>query len=368
LVVLLAGGIAGAALFYFSPSRAVLVTLEDEVRPRGGVLHVEKVRRGVLEDSLEGARIELGDGTALVAPQTRVVRRAAGSPEIRVPNARIELRRDPLSAFNGFRTLAGAVPAEVSVGRVSVDYQHRSVGHLTMDGLRRVAETDDDSFTAQKVRLGRMAWSDVAFSVTARSRALEVQLGPRMTARYLASDGKAAEWLIQVPRQPFGGDPARITGTFTWIVPEDPAVASRGSFHFVVDDWPQPPWPDASALVGRSGSVAASVVLSSDPATLRLERLKVETGHFPLDGTGTVTLAEHPEIHLEAKGKRACTELAQALPSSRYRDLIAAYEARDGEFVELSVRVVISTRDGLMPRFDWRLSAGCGLEELSTAR
>jgi hypothetical protein len=208
----------------------------------------------------------------------------------------------------------------------------------------------------------------VAFSVTAKSRALEVLLGPRITARYLASDGRAAEWLLQVPRQPFGGDPARITGTFTWIVPEDPAVASRGSFHFVVDDWPQPPWPDARALVGRSGSVSAGVVLSSDPATLRLERLKLETGLFPLDGTGSVTLAEHPEIHLEAKGRRACTELAQALPSSRYRDVIAAYEARDGEFVELSVRVAISTRDGLKPRFDWRLSKGCGLEELSTAQ
>jgi hypothetical protein len=171
-----------------------------------------------------------------------------------------------------------------------------------------------------------------------------------------------------VPRQPFGAEPARIAGTFTWISPEDPAIASRGSFHFVVDDWPLPPWPEASALVGRSGSVAASIALSPDPTTLRLERVKVETGHFPLDGTGSVTLAEQPELHLEARGRRACAELAQSLRSSRYRDSVLAHAARDGESVELSLRVAISTRDGVKPRFDWGLSAGCGLEALGTGQ
>lgn len=346
-----------------SPSRALLATIEADVRPRGGVLRVEAVRRGVLEDSVLGARLELGDGTALVAPEARVLRRALGAPEVRVPSARVELHRDPVSAYSGLQALRGALPAGVFVERVSVAYEHRAVGKLAMDGVRRQG-TEPGSFTAERVQLGHLTWSNAAFSVTAKKQALVVLLGSHATARYLASDGRAGEWLIQVPRQPFGQDPARITGTFSWIVPEDPAVAARGSFRVVLDHWPGPGWPEAGALLGSSGSIAAGIAPTSDATTLRLERLKVETAHFPLDGSGTVTLAERPRIELEARGRRACAELAQVLPSSRYRDVIRAHPALEGESVELSVRLEVATSDGLAPRFEWRLSAGCGLAAL----
>jgi hypothetical protein len=364
LAALLAGAIVWAALLHFSPSRAVLESLEATVRSRGGVLHVEKIRRGVLEDVVLGARIELGDGTALVAPEARVVRHASSAPEIRVPEARVELHRDPIAAYSGFRTLAGAVPEGLVVERTSLVYEHRSVGRLSLDGVRRVAGAEPDSFAAERVRLGPVTWPNPTFTLKAKDRALEVLLGPRGTARYLASDGRAAEWLVQLPRQTFGREPARFTATFSWIVPDDPALDRRGSFRVILDQWPAPAWPEATALLGNTGAIAAPVTLSPEPSTLRLERAKVETAHFSLDGGGTITLAEQPRLELEAKGRRTCAELLRTLPSSRYRDAIAAHGPREGESVELSLHLELSIRDGSAPRLDWRLSAGCGLAAL----
>ncbi|MDQ2647010.1 MAG: hypothetical protein M3020_24610 [Myxococcota bacterium] len=361
MAALLAGAIAWAALLHFSPSRAVLESLEAAVRSRGGVLHVDEVRRGVLEDVVLGARIELGDGTALIAPEARVVRRASGAPEIRVREARVELHRDPLAAYSGFRTLEGAVPEGLAVERTSLVYEHRSVGRLSLDGVRRVAGAGPDSFAAERARLGPVTWPNPMFTLNAKDRALEVLLGPRATARYLASDGRAAEWLVQLPRQTFGREPARFTATFSWIVPDDPALERRGSFRVILDQWPAPAWPEATALLGNSGAIAAPVTLSPEPSTLRLERLKLETAHFSLDGSGTVTLTEPPRLELEAKGRRACTDLLRTLPGSRYRDAIAAYGPREGESVELSLHLELSLRDSLEPHMDWRLSAGCGL-------
>jgi len=376
LALLAAAAVAGAALLYLGPSRAVLDALEAEVRPRGGVLHRGEARTRVLHDDVRGARIELGDGTALEAPEARVSRRWFGPPEIRVPRGRVTLHRDPLSAFSGFRDLEAALPAELSTERVAVDYRHRAVGHLTMDGIRRAPGKNAGAFVTEQLQFGRMRWSDVVFSVAARKRALEVTFGegkgPGATARYLASDGRAGEWLLQVPRQPFGAllgslglkppsgaDATRVTGTLSWIVPEDPAVVARGSFRLILDGWPLPAWPDASALVGNNGSLAATLAPGADPTTVRVENLKVETAHFPLDGSGTVTLTEPPVVELTAKGRRACAELAQSLPDSRYRTVIAAHAAKAGESVELSLGARLA-RDGA--RFEWHASAGCGLE------
>ncbi len=228
------------------------------------------------------------------------MRRATGTPEIRVLNARVELHRDPLSAFNGFRALAGlslrSVAWDSVLGRLRTP-----LGRASHDGgaaprrgrKRRLVHRTEGPTRS-------MAWSDVAFSVTAKSRALEILLGPRMTARYLASDGRAGEWLIQVPRQPFGGDPraspghsmdrARRSGR---CVPRQLSLRRRRL---------------ASSRRGprraRWSAAQAPSLQASPFRPIRDTAARAAEGRdrqLPLDGTGTVTLAEHLEIHLEAK-------------------------------------------------------------------
>jgi hypothetical protein len=211
----------------------------------------------------------------------------------------------------------------------------------------------------------------------------------------LASDGRAAEWILEIPYQSFAAlgrslglgswsqdDPSRITGTFSWIVPDDPAQSPRGSLHFVVDRWPEPHWPEASALTGSSGSFGAVVVPAPDG--FRLERVEVAAASFALTGSGTITTAGKPEIRFKASGRRTCGELARQLPPSRYRDTVLATLGLTGEqpasvateahhssgtepgWVELTLLVELLLEHGGSSRFRWHLTPGCGLREHSS--
>ena len=282
-----------------------------------------------------------------------------------------------------------------------MDYRHRSLGHLALEGVERTA--GEGSFIAKRLFLGPAGWSDTPFSLEARSRALEVRLGaagdsgPQATAKYLASDGRAAEWILEVPYQSFAAlgrslglsswsrdDSSRITGTFSWIVPDDPSLTSRGSLHFVIDGWHEPHWPEANVLTGSSGSLGAVVVPAPDGLGFRLERVEVAAASFDLTGSGTIATAAKPEIRFQATGRRTCGELVRHLPPSRYRDaVLATLGVTDEQFptaatesdhsngtqtgwVELELRVELSLEQGGSARFRWHLTPGCGLSELSS--
>jgi len=282
-----------------------------------------------------------------------------------------------------------------------VDYHHRSLGHWVLEGVERTA--GESSFVAKRLVFGRASWPATRFSFETHGHALEVRLGetgdsePRATATYMASDGRAAEWILEVPYQSFAAlgrslgvgtwpkaDPSRITGTFSWIVPDDPALTSSGTFHFVLDRWQEPDWPEASALTGSSGSLGGAVLLAPDGRGFRLERVEVAAASFTLTGSGTITIAEKPELRLKASGRRTCAELARHLPPSRYRDTVLATHGLADEqpasaatdsprsngaasgWVELELGVELSLEPGGAASFRWHLTPGCGLGELSS--
>jgi hypothetical protein len=225
----------------------------------------------VLTDVLHDVRLDFGDGAALKAPGVQLFRGLFGPRSIRAPKAQLSLGGDPLASSSLVRRLVAASPPELEIAELSVDYRHRSLGHLALQGVER---TDGEgAFVAKRFALGRTSWSGTPFSFETHGGALEVRLGaaggsqPRATATYMVSDGRAAEWILEVPYQSFAAlgrslgagswtndDPSRITGTVSWVVPDDPALAPSGSFHFVIDRWDEPPWPEASALTGSSGS------------------------------------------------------------------------------------------------------------------
>ena len=287
------------------------------------------------------------------------------------------------------------------------------MGHLILDGVRRVAGDERPSFFAERLLLGGATWPDATFALAMRKRVLEVSFGSgstaRATAKYVPSQAGGTEWMIDVPhqslaalRRPLGlgassaEDVSQIGGTLSWVTPDDPALPSRGSFHFVLDRWYKPRWPEASALTGSSGSVAGAIVRAPDGTRFRLARVEIAAGLFALAGTGTIALGERPKITLEARGRRTCAELAQNLARSRYRDAVRAklglaresaaatksesmaLKAGATESVELSVAIELAV-DGRKAsqdlgtigsgggvRFRWHLSPGCGLEELDS--
>jgi hypothetical protein len=406
--------IAGLALLFYRPSRAVVETFRANAAALGGALHVGRVERGAFTEVLRDVRFELDDGASVEAPEVRVSRRPLGKPSVRAPRARVTLRHDPSSSFASVRRLAPAL-AGIETDRVTVDYRHRSLGQLILDGVTRVGGDEQPSFSADRLVLGGASWQEPSFALAMRRRVLEVSFGsnsistPRATAKYIPSQGGAAEWMIDVPHQSLaalrqriglGGspavDPSQIAGTLSWVTPDDPALASRGSFHFVLDRWYGPKWPEASALTGASGSIAAAIVPTPEAARFRLARVEIAAGLFALEGGGIIALGERPEITLEARGRRTCADLSEHLPRSRYRDAVRAKlglerepatatkgksiprTAAASESVELSVAIALSVigprsrndpgtiGSGGGVRFRWHLSPGCGLEELDS--
>jgi hypothetical protein len=284
------------------------------------------------------------------------------------------LHGDPLSSFSRVRSFVNAPLPGIDLGEVSVVYDHRSVGNWLLERVRRGAA--EGAFTADRATLGPQSWSNSAISVVMKPRALELQwgseteAGPRAQAKYLAPDERAAEWIIVVPHQPLGGfgpKGSSISGTLSWIVQSDPKLAPRGGVRFVLDQWDKPPWPEASALTGSSGSVAAVVIPAADGASFRLERFEVAAALFTLQGRGTFTAGAKPELQLTAKGQRTCSELAEHLAPSRYRDLVRAKleQGIDPGWVELELNVQVTLGAAGSTRFRWHLTPGCGLGELT---
>jgi hypothetical protein len=363
-VALLRGGASPAAIEKF----------RAEARTRGAELRIGRIERGVLTDVLHAVRLTLGDTVTIDVPEVRVSHRPLGPPRVRAERARVALHGDPLSSLSRIRSFVSAPLPGIDLGEVSLVYDHRSVGHWRLEGVRRGAA--EGRFTAERARLGPQSWSDSAFSVAVKPRALELQwgseteAGPRAQAKYLAADERAAEWIIVVPHQPlgaFGPEDASISGTLSWVVQSDPKRAPRGGVRFVLDQWDKPPWPEASALTGASGSVAAIVVPAADGASFRLERVEVAAALFTLQGRGTFSSGAKPELQLTAKGQRTCSELAEHLAASHYRDRVRAKLEQDIDpgWVELELNVQVTLGAGGGTRFRWHLSPGCGLAELT---
>lgn len=296
-----------------------------------------------------------------------------GSPPA-TEDSRVTLSGDPLAAFSRLRDLLRKAEPRIDQRVLSLDYRDRSVGHWVLEGVR--AGASDGSFTAERAHFGPITWDNPSFGLTTKAHAVEVRIGgadadaiPRATAKYLSGDERAAEWIITVPNQPFaafGDDASRISGTLSWVVPSDPKLPPRGGFRFVLDPWQKPPWPEASALTGSSGSVSAVVVPAADGPNLRLERVEVAAALFTLEGSGSVTSAGQPAVRFQAKGRRTCSELGQHLAPSRYRDAVRKKLEAGVElgWVELELTAEVSLAGGGSTRLRWHLAPGCGLSEL----
>jgi hypothetical protein len=392
----------GAVYVYGARARPPLDELKAWGRAQGITIESRSVERGWFEDTLHNVAVALPKGAAAHATEVVLSSRPFSTPSLHVPELRLAFKGDPLEAFSQVAELEVPNGFALHVSRLSFDYRDRAVGSLALDGVIERSGAAPGALHVEALALGKLRWSDVDLAVRQKGKTLEVLLGadvaalPRAIGTYVPSDGRASEWRLAIPHQSLAalrgalglGDPspraaARIGGTLSLITPDVEGSASRGSCRFVLDEWERPAWPEASALVGSSGALAAVLVPNADGTRLSLERVEVVAALFELRGTGTIAFDGTPKGTLVATGRRTCAELAADLPRSRHRDRVRKFLGlgaeesvsvprdgrsttwRGGESVELSLRVDLSFVAGSFLRFAWHLSSGCGLSEMT---
>jgi hypothetical protein len=396
--LVISGGIYASGVIRLRPP---LDDLKAWGREKGIAIESRAVERGWLADTLRGVEFGFSSGAVGHAPEVRLSRSPYAGRSLEAAAVRVSLRGDPIEVLPQITELEelAKVPG-VRVSRLSIDHQHPSIGSLVLDGIGLRGATVPHALRAEMLVLGKTRWSDVVFSIHEKPKTLEVLLGaepaalPRAKATYVPSDGSASEWRISVPHQPLGalraafglgaGPPdsaTRLAGSLSFILPDARDAPSRGSFRFVLDGWERPPWPEANALTGSSGALAAVLVPTPGGDEVRLERVEVAAALFELRGSGKLQLRDTIRGHLSASGRRTCAELATALPPSRHRQAVRGYlglgpeaagqgqpatraEGPGGESVQLSLRIDISTGPSGSLAFSWELTPGCGLGEM----
>jgi hypothetical protein len=387
------------------PTRPALDDLKAWGRESGISVESRIVERGLVKDTLRDVEIGLSSGAVARTPEISLSRSPFAGRGLDAAAVRVSLRGNPIEVLPQITELEGLAKVDgVRVSRLSIEQRDRSIGSLLLDGVSQRGGAVPRALRAETLVLGNVRWSDVVFSIHEKPKTLEVLLGadpaalPRAKATYVPSDGVGSEWRVGVPHQPLGPlraalglgasppDAAtRVAGSLSFIIPDARDTSWRGSFRFVLDGWERPPWPEASAITGSTGALAAVLLPTPEPDGLRLERVEVAAALFELRGSGMLTLRDTVTGHLSASGRRTCAELAAALPNSSYRQAVRDYlglglepagqgqraaRPADGpgsESVELSLRIDISTGPNGSLTFNWRLSPGCGLKELGKA-
>lgn len=346
------------------------------------------LRRGPFEVTAERAALELEPGVAVEAVGVRIVRPLFSKPYVSVDSARLTLGGVPTLAWERWTRAAAWSKAPVSIRRLSVRYEDRSLPAIDFSGVVRKPRAGAELLQSAQLKIAQKSWSDVPFTIRRRGAVLEFELvkapspAQQVTVKHVMSDGTGSEWVLNVPYQsvapllgplgltssmPSGG--AKATGVVSIIVPEAAERRPFGNLRFVVDDWPQPAWPEVSSLVGRSGSFGVSLLYTGDGRTWTLPRIEVSAGLFTLAGAGALTWSERLELAAELRGSRSCDELANHLPASSYRDRVRAYvaerpAARGSERAELGLSLSMNAGAERKLTMVFRLAPACGLKEL----
>lgn len=395
VLLALAGGVAWRGY----QLDALMRTLGVDASDAGAPLTVTSQRVGLLEVTAERARLELGPGIVVEASGVRVVRPLLSRPFAVVDHATLTVRGPPADAWERWAAVSSRSNRPVAIRHLTLKYDDSAAPAVTLAGVVREHVGEDERLRSADLRVGQKTWSGASLKLGKRAGGLQLELGEaavpeqQVALKHVPSDG-AAEWLLNIPYQPLApllpalgvgrsvaDGRAKATGVLSIVVPDDAQRKIFGNLRLVVDDWAQPPWPEASALVGKSGSFAARLQYTGDGHTWTLPRVDVSAALFTLSGTGTLTWGEQLALTADLKGSRTCSELGAHLAPSSYRERVHAYLAervpsvapfdssrassRSQARAELRLRVTMrSGHDGQL-QLDWHLTPACGLDELT---
>jgi hypothetical protein len=357
-----------------------------ELAGHGIRLETGVVRYGLLDAATEHARAALSSRLSATLDGLRF----AGwlTKRHRVSNLQLSLVGCPAWLFEDWRKVTADVGERFEIAHANAQWQDRLFGRLRLDGVRQRTTRDGYLFEVDALSVGQTRWRGILLEIKRPKSALEIrtaQSGESRSSwelRYVPSAGVAAEWSLHVSSQPMRGllqrlgsgsvevpERMRGSGVISMTVPDDETRRMTGSLQFVMDEWLQPTWPDSAALVGRSGSVGARIVVADDSQTWELSRVEIAAGPFSLLGKGKLEFVPFLRLEVEARGTETCRRLAVSLAPSKYRDQVRAHIERSGapsDSVALQVRVAVDGATGEAPRIAWHLSSGCGLEALSS--
>jgi hypothetical protein len=392
--VLLAGFVA---VPFFSREQFLRHLKQWANRP-GRALHVETESTGMGPRVPKRIRLALGPGATLEAENPQLSLSWGRSVAAVVDKAQLSVRGTPSSLWEQWVNCDDRRTFPLTIRNLVIDYQDASVGQVFAQGVHTETRDNQLMLAAHELTFNQLSWKDVTLTIARPKTAIVVQMGEAVTPtkpiefRYVPSQGVAAEWFLDVPSRPLsllldklGAGHARsdlrtrVTGVITVTIPDDSKKAAHANGQFVLDDWFLPKWPEAKAIAGNSGAIGVRMQPGRTAGRWELSRVEVSAGVFTLVGTGKLDFGALTHLTSETKGSLNCDQLAAHLPASRYRDLVRGYlksgvvrntsavaTSVEAESVELGLAIDLAAGVAGYSTVSWHLSAGCGLNELSS--
>lgn len=384
---------------------ALIVTLIAGYRAQLGA--VERVQSLARE---QGVRLEYADATrypfmTLLRQVTVQSKQAAsaqvsidvltirstfnGSFKVSAGDCHVVLSGDPASVFDRLLQQSKSPLAEISWGRVDVEYSQRLFGKLTLHRVYVERKQDALVVRTDEVALGAARWQNALFSLRRRNQMIEVGLANESPSDaqaqlgYFPSSRGLSQWTLSLKHQPARSlasslgwelgeefEATRVAGTLSFVVPEDPARPFRGLLQLVIDRWVHPKWPDGEAFLGNTASFLARIVPSEDPSHWDLKHVDVSLSIFSMIGSGRVSFGPEPRLDFDVRGTRTCAQIQGNTAPSRYLDQVNAYLDSSAEdptrrrSESAAMRLQVSAERAGKRNVAWQLEQGCGLAEI----
>jgi hypothetical protein len=393
--------IAGFCLRYRA-QRQLLERLTAQASKRG--IHVELgvVTCGVFSSTLQQVKLSFNRAPGVSVVVNDLVASAGffGVPRVRIDRLVVSLTGAPSTLYSNLVELPSWDGVDWATRHVRVEYLHRIFGRLQLDEVKIEKRGTRALVSAESARIGEVGWKSIQCSVARRNEMIELGVGDGpiqnspIQVGYFPSSRGASQWSVTVNHQSartlssrvgwdLGAefDAASVVGSLSFIVPDDPSLATRGSVQLAIDGFPKPKWPDAELLLGNTISFTSRIEPSLDMSLWDLPQVDVGTSLYSMVGVARVHFGKTPRFAADVSGALNCAQLNAHLPPSVYLNGTRRYLARvDGvptastrakphaEEARLRLQLSATVADEGPRHVAWHLNEACGLPELSSGR
>ena len=395
-LLLVIAGLAGYA-WKSKASRELLARLRQRAALAGFVLDFGTVERGWFSSTIHHARLHLGSGTLVTVESIRLSKPPFGETAVAFNAVHCLIRGSLTELFEELGKERKWRDLAITFNHVNVDYEDRLFGRVALKDVIVKRSGSGYLLRAGELSLGSKRWQAVTLSIEKPKVALTIGIGEQVAStaqiqlRYMPTRGIASEWVLDIVSQRLaplirriGVDPgttfdaSRIVGSISIIVPDDPQRKLRGTLALLVDGFIKPHWPDATALIGETGSLGARIEPAADRSSWALTHVEATLPLFSLTGTGKITFGDCSRLAIDVSGARNCAQLRAHMPPSKYLEQVESHLetnsakslAKDSgdlalESAELRLQLDLDDFSQGRRNIAWHLTPGCGLKELS---
>ncbi len=396
MVGLIAG--AGSCRGYRA-QRQLLERLAAQAAQRGIQVELGAIRHGLLSSTVHHVKLSFSRAPGVSVSMDELVASADlfGAPQVDIDRLVVSLTGEPSTLHSSLAALPSRDGIDLTIRHVGVEYLHRIFGKLKLDDVKVEQRGAVALVRAESARIGEVGWKNIQFSIARRNEMIEVGVGdgPIQSAPiqigYFPSSRGASQWAVTVIHQSartlgarvgwdLGAefDSASLVGSLSFIVPDDPTLAVRGSVQVAIDGFPRPKWASAEQLLGNTISFTSRIEPSRDMSLWNLPQVDVATSLYSMVGVARIHLGKASRFAADVSGALNCAQLGAHLPPSSYLDGVrrhlaqvdrvpAANSEADPHPEEARLRLQLSATlaDNGPHHVAWHLSNACGLPELS---